>query len=52
MAKARVTAQPGKKTGEHGGNRSGHRTRGADKVSRAGRQGAGKNPTRSRKAKR
>lgn len=49
MAKARATTQPGKKTGEHGGNRGGHRTRGAEKVSRAGRQGAGKNPTRARK---
>jgi hypothetical protein len=40
MVKLKTTAEPGKRIGKHGGNRSGHHARGAEKVTRAGRQGA------------
>jgi hypothetical protein len=49
MVATKATAQPGKRIGKHGGNRSGHHSKGADKVSRAGRQGAGKDPERGKK---
>jgi hypothetical protein len=52
MVKLKTTAEPGKRIGKHGGNRSGHHARGAEKVTRAGRQGAGKNPRRGGKGRR
>jgi hypothetical protein len=45
MVKTKTTAEPGKRIGKHGGNRSGHHAH-ANKVGRASRQAAGKEPRR------
>jgi hypothetical protein len=49
MVKTHATAQPGKRIGKHGGNRSGHHANGANKVGRASRQAVGKDPHRGRR---
>jgi hypothetical protein len=46
MVATRATAQPGKRIGKHGGNRSGHHSKAKTKVTRASRQSAGKDPAR------
>jgi hypothetical protein len=48
MVATKATAQPRKRIGKHGGNRSGHHTGRANKVGRVGRQAAGKDPARGR----
>jgi hypothetical protein len=52
MVKTKTAAGRGKTVGKHGGNRGGHHARGADKVGRAARQGAGKDPVRGSKGRR